>query len=245
MQPSGGCLEGSYRSGVLQRMSYHFQSIPHRWSPLHNPCMATLPASNPRLLGRLFSILPDLLTAIACMVVWISPMTFGQDAVKTVVLMMLMEFLLVHGTGFFTGVAFMDNLSRMKRLGLMAGLLVFYAMFIAAFAFSFKAWWPVWVFAWLAISKGLWIFIAPRDRAAEMDRQMKAWAFSTAAYLAAVFVTVMLPIPELGITASIQPELGLSGGGEWIEHPHIAVAGMAFYYFAIAGFKWWCSGRPG
>lgn len=205
--------------------------------------MAALLALPTRIIGRVFGALPDLLTAIGCVIVWISPFTFGHDAVKTVVLMMLMEFLLVHGTGFFTGVAFIDDMSRIKRLGMMAGLLVFYAMFIAAFALSFKAWWPVWVFAWLAMSKALWIFIAPRDRAAEMDRQMKAWAFSTAAYLAAVFLTLMLPIPELGITASIQPQLGLSGGGEWIEHPHIAVAGMAFYYFVIAGFKWWCSGR--
>ena len=207
--------------------------------------MATLLASTPRLLGRVFSVLPDLLTALACMVVWISPMTFGPDAVKTVVLMMLMEFLMVHGTGFFTGIAFMDDAPPRKRLLGMLGLLCFYALFVGAFAFSFKAWWPVWVFAWLAISKALWIFVAPRDRAAEMDRQMKSWAFSTAAYLAAVFTTLMLPIPELGITASIQPELGLSGGGEWIDHPHIAVAGMALYYFAIAGFKWWSSGRPG
>lgn len=205
--------------------------------------MVTNPASRPRLLGRIFSTLPDLLTAAACMVVWISPMTLGQDAVKTVVLMMLMEFLVVHGTGFFTGIAFMDDMPRTKRLGMMSGLLAFYALFIAAFAMSFKAWWPVWVFAWLVIGKAMWIFIGPRDRAAEMDRQMKAWAFSTAAYLAAVFLTLMLPIPELGITASIQPELGLTGGGEWIDHPHIAVAGMAFYYFAIAGFRWWSSGR--
>lgn len=205
----------------------------------------TTPVSLPRLLGRVLGTLPDLLTAIACMVVWISPFTFGQDAVKTVVLMMLMEFLIVHGTGFFTGIAFMEQMSRFKRLGMMGGLLLFYALFIAAFAISFKAWWPVWVFAWLVASKALWIFIAPRDREAEMERQMKAWAFSTAAYLAAVFVTLMLPMPELGITASIRPELGLSGSGEWIDHPHIAVAAMAFYYFAIAAFKWWSGGRSG
>ena len=53
----------------------------------------------------------------------------------------------------------------------------------------------------------------------------------------------MLPVPELGITASIRPELGLSGSGEWIDHPHVAVAGMAFYYFALAAYKWWSSNR--
>ncbi|MEO6383445.1 MAG: hypothetical protein ABIO30_03175 [Thermomonas sp.] len=205
--------------------------------------MAASLASPPRTVGRILGMLPDLLTGIACVIVWVSPFTFGHDAVKTVVLMMLMEFLMVHGTGIFTGIAFMDDIPPRKRLLGMAGLLCFYAMFVAAFVVSFKAWWPVWVFAWLAVSKALWIFISPRDRDAEMDRQMKAWAFSTAAYLAAVFMGVMLPVPELGITSALQPQLGLSGGGEWIEHPHIAVAGMAFYYFVTAWFKWWSSGR--
>lgn len=205
--------------------------------------MAPSLASEPRLFGRVLGMLPDLLTATACMVVWISPLTLGQGAVKTVVLMMLMEFLIVHGTGFFTGIAFMEKTSARKRLQAMAGLTCFYALFVAAFAISFKAWWPVWVFTWLVVSKALWICINPRDRATEMDRQMKAWAFSTAAYLAAVFVTLMLPIPKFGITSSLRPQLGLSGSGEWIDHPHIAVAAMAFYYFAIAWFKWRTSRR--
>ncbi len=53
-------------------------------------------ASRPRLIDRVLGILPDLLTGIACLIVWVSPFTFGQNAVKTVALMMLMEFLMVH-----------------------------------------------------------------------------------------------------------------------------------------------------
>ncbi|MEO6227829.1 MAG: hypothetical protein ABIO61_08275 [Thermomonas sp.] len=200
-------------------------------------------ASQPRLLGRVLGAVPDLLTGIACVIVWISPFTFGQDAVKTVVLMTLMEFLIVHGTGFFTGIAFSDSIPPRKRLLGMAGMLCFYGVFVAAWAYTFKAWWPVWVFAWLVIGKAMWIFINPRDRAAEKDRQIKAWAFSTAAYLVAVFMGLMLPLPELGITSALQPQLGLSGSGEWVEHPHVAVASMAIYYFANARFKWWSSGR--
>lgn len=188
--------------------------------------------------GRLFGALPDLATGIACLVVWVAPFSFGQDAVKTVVLMMLMEFLLVHGAGFFTAVAFMDDLSRAKRLLAMSGLLLFYALFVAAFAWSFRAWWPVGVFLWLAIGKATWIFTSPRDRAAEMDRQTKVWAFSVAMYLAAVFGGLLLPLPRLGISEAILPQLGLPGSGEWIERPHVAVAGMAFYFFACAWFKW-------
>ncbi len=193
---------------------------------------------------RLLGALPDAITGGVCLIVWASPLALGQGAVKTVVLMMLMEFLLVHGTGFFTAIAFMDDVSRNKRMVMMIGLLAFYAMFVGAFAWMFHAWWPVWVFAWLVIAKGVWIFSAPIERGREMNRQMITWAFSVTAYLAAVFGGVFLPLPELGITANIVPVLGLpNGGGEWLERPHTAVAGMAFYYLAIAAFKFLRSGR--
>jgi len=138
----------------------------------------------------------------------------------------------------------MDDVSPVKRILGMLGLLAFYAMFIAVFAWMFHAWWPLWVFAWLVVGKAVWIFISPLDRGEEMNRQIGAWAFSVAAYLAAVFAGVFLPLPELGITADIVPALGLpSGGGEWLERPHTAVAGMAFYYLAVAAFKFWRGGK--
>ena len=197
-----------------------------------------MPGTMPRTLGRMLAVLPDLVTALACVVVWIAPFAFGANAVKTVVLMMLMEFLLVHGTGFFTVLAFMDNIGRSRRLLMMGGLLLFYAVFVGVFASLFDALWPVWVFLWLVVGKVVWVFATPRDRAAERDRQITAWAASVVAYLAAVFASVILPWPELGITADVVPRLGLSGSGEWIEHPQRAVAGMALYYALCAWWKW-------
>lgn len=201
-----------------------------------------MPAFLPPRLGRALAAVPDLITAVACVVVWVAPFAFGAGAVKTVVLMMLMEFLLVHGAGFFTAIAFMDDASRRKRLAMMAGLLLFYALFVAAFAWSFGAWWPVWVFAWLVVGKAVWIFAGPRDRERAVWQQMTAWAFSVAAYLGAVFAGLLLPLPRLGLTPDVVPALGLPGGGEWIERPHTAVAGMALYYFALAAFKYWRAG---
>lgn len=206
--------------------------------------MVAMSTTMPAVRGaRLIGALPDAITAAACFWVWLLPFALGPGAVKTVVLMMLMEFLLVHGTGFFTVIAFMDDLSRWKRLAAMGGLLAFYALFVGAFAWIFRAWWPVWVFAWLVVAKATWIFLAPLDRAAEMNRQIVAWAFSVAAYLGAVFAGLVLPLPQLGITTDIVPTLGLPGSGEWMERPHTAVAGMAFYYVAIAAFKWVRGGK--
>ena len=194
-------------------------------------------------IARLLGTLPDLLTAAACIVVWISPFAFGTDGVRTVVLMLLMEFLLVHGTGFFTAIAFADTVAKYKRLLLMAGLLCFYALFLLAICALFDATWPVWIFLWLVLSKVAWIFLSSRDRVQEAQRQLQAWAFSTAAYLGAVFGGLLLPLPRLGLTEAVVPQLGLPGSGEWIERPHTAVAGMAMYYFANAWFKWF-SDRP-
>ena len=72
---------------------------------------------------------------------------------------------------------------------------------------------------------------------------MQTWAFSVVIYLAAVFGGVLLPLPRLGITEAVLPQLDLPGSGEWIERPHIAVAGMAFYFLACALFKWARAGR--
>ena len=194
-------------------------------------------------IARLLGTLPDLLTAAACIVVWISPFAFGTDGVRTVVLMLLMEFLLVHGTGFFTAIAFADTVAKYKRLLLMAGLLCCYALFLMAICALFDATWPVWIFLWLVLSKVAWIFLSSRDRVQEARQQLQAWAFSTVAYLGSVFAGLLLPLPQLGLTDAVIPQLGMSGSGLWVDHPHTAVASLAMYYLASAWFKW-LAGRP-
>ena len=94
--------------------------------------MPVVPRLLPPMPGRALAVLPDFATAVACLVVWIRPFAFGANGVKTIVLMMLMEFLLVHGTGFFTQVAFADAAGKGGRLLMMAGLLLFYVVDAAA-----------------------------------------------------------------------------------------------------------------
>jgi hypothetical protein len=64
------------------------------------------------------------------------------------------------------------------------------------------------------------------------------WALQVVAYLAAVFATVLLPIPRLGITEAIQPQLGLTGSGLWVEHPQTVVVSGALYFGLLAWAKW-------
>ena len=186
---------------------------------------------------RLLAPAVDIVSGLACLVVWAAPLAFGADAVKTVIAMMVMEFVLVHGAGFFAVVPSMAGRRRWQRAAATLGLAAFYLLFVLAICLGFGQWWPLPVFAWLVGGKLLWIASDEAGDARETDRQVGTWAFSVVAYLAAVFGGVVLPLPPLGLTPEVVAGLRLPGGGEWIERPQTAVAGMAFYFFALAAFK--------
>lgn len=179
----------------------------------------------------------DIVSGLACLVVWIAPLAFGADAVKTVVAMMVMEFVLVHGAGFFAVIPSMADMKRWQRAAATLGLAAFYLLFVLAICLGFGQWWPLLVFAWLVGGKLLWIAGGKVADEREVHRQVGTWAFSVVVYMAAVFGGVMLPLPYLGLAPEVVAGLQLPGGGEWIERPHTAVAGMAFYFLALAAFK--------
>ncbi len=187
----------------------------------------------------------DVVSGLACLVVWIAPHAFGPDAVKTVVAMMVMEFVLVHGAGFFAAIPAMAGGRRWQRALATLGLAAFYLLFVLAICLGFGQWWPLAVFAWLVGGKLLWIRGAKLPDERETNRQIGTWAFSVVAYLVAVFGSVVLPLPPLGLTPEVVAGLRLPGGGEWIERPQTAVAGMAFYFFALAAFKAFLARRRG
>ena len=194
-----------------------------------------------RILDTLMLGLPDAVTALWCLWVWTHPFALGSETVKAVVLMLLMEFILINATGFFTAIPFMLNLSRSARSAMFLSLCAIYLVLIFAFTSQFQSLWPLFAFAWLALAKLAW---AIRNRRVSGDEQMwlmGGWAFSVVAYLGAVAAGVMLPVPHLGITADILPALHLPHGGVWLDTPHEAVASAAIYFAALALFKWLCA----
>jgi hypothetical protein len=194
-----------------------------------------------RILDAVLIGLPDAVTGSWCLWVWIHPLALGADTVKAVVLMMLMEFILLNATGFFTAIPFMIGLARSARIAMLLGLCAIYVLLIFAFALPFHAVWPFFAFGWLALGKLAWVM---RNRRVSGDEQLwliGAWAFSVVAYLGAVGAGVLLDLPRLGITADIVPSLHLPGGGEWVETPHKAVATAVLYFAASAVFKWMCA----
>lgn len=191
-----------------------------------------------RSLDTLLAGVPDAITSCWCLLVWIDPLRVGADTVKGVVLMMLMEFILLNATGFFTAIPFMVALGRRIRLAMLLGLCAVYLVLIAAFATPFHALWPYAAFGWLALAKVIWILRNRRVNGNDQMWLMGGWAYSVAAYLAAVGAGVTLRLPVLGIVPAIVPSLHMPGGGEWMDNPHKAVASGVFYFAALAMFKW-------
>jgi hypothetical protein len=181
---------------------------------------------------------PDLMTATAYLCLWIAPLQFGNGAVKTLMLMMLMEFLVVHSGGFIGLTVLSETASRRRKTLAIIGFGAFYLLFAGAFSLAFNSSWPILSFLWLLAAKFAQVWLAPLPRTDEAQRQTTLWGLSVAAYLAAVFAGVILPIPQLGITADIIPKLGLNGGGLWIDKPQTALASGALYFIALAWTKW-------
>ena len=191
-----------------------------------------------RPVGRLFAALPDALTCVAYVWTWLQPLRFDSDAVKTLMLVMLMEFLCVHSGGFLGVTVLSDGTSKLKKSLAILGLGSFYLMFAAAFSLAFHAWWPVWTFLWLLGSRFALVWLSPVPRESEASRQMAMWAMSVAAYLAAVFAGVLLPVPELGIRHELLSSFSLSGSGLWVEKPQTVIASGAIYFAVMAASKW-------
>ncbi len=187
---------------------------------------------------RLLSATPDALTAGFFLVVWVAPLAFGAGAVRTAMLIMIVEFILVHGAGFLGSTAYAENVSRANKVKALIGFTLFYMVFILGFSLIFKEWWPVLAFAWLLLAK---LGIALDAKAPPAEHRMRAqsgWALAVIAYLGGVFATIILPIPRLGISKDLQPLFEIPGSGEWVDKPHTVVAFGALYFGFLAWSKW-------
>lgn len=179
-------------------------------------------------------LLPDALTCAFFLVVWSHPLAFGPLSVKTAMLTMLLEFFLVHATGFFAAFANDRDGSKWKRIGALLGLSTFYVAMIGAFAHSFGQWWPLAAFGWLLAGKIAWVLTNPPGDDDAMFRQMATWAGSVVLFLGGVVATSVMDVPRWGMTEALQPGFGLDMASEglWESQPHRVVAFGALYFGA-------------
>ncbi len=167
------------------------------------------------------------------MVTWVDPFVLGGNAVQYFMLTMLLEFIIVHSSAFMGNVV----LSREKASRRVQGLFwlgLFYTLFVGGFALGFGTWWPVYAFWGLTFNRMLSILVGDAPEGRERQYVRAGWALSVMYYLGGVFATVVLPVPELGITSAVRSALDLPGDGLWVDEPHRVLA-FGVVYFGLTG----------
>lgn len=183
---------------------------------------------------HVISALPDFVMGLVFLVTWIEPFALGDTLPQYLMLVMLLEFVIIHSAGFM-GVAMFSGAAPGRRVLFTIGLGLFYSLFVLGFCLAFGEWWPLWTF-WLLILNRLMSGIAGGSENTEKKKLVFGiWGASVVCYLFGIFATTLMPLPEFGITPSVITSLHLSGGGVWIEEPYRVLA-FGWVYFTSVGF---------
>jgi hypothetical protein len=183
---------------------------------------------------------PDLGMAAFCLLLWIRPEIPGPGMIRTVTLVMLLEFIVIHSAAFMGSVALggpsTTKLLKYGRVKAVIGLGLFYTLFVAGFALAFGTWWPIVAFWVLTFNRLLGSILAHEEPTDIQKKGMLAgWAIGAVAYLMGAMVTTIGPVPRFGITDAVVSAAELPGEGIWIDEPYRAVA-LAVIYFGVIGW---------
>ncbi|MES9991914.1 MAG: hypothetical protein ABW098_08170 [Candidatus Thiodiazotropha sp.] len=190
--------------------------------------------TRPSWIRRLSEVVPDLVTAGLCLAVWIVPERFDTGFITTMMLVMVIEFLVIHATIIVPILAlFMPERLGGIYTGLIAGSL-FYLAFAAGGSLAIDSWWPTVAFGWLLASRYLLPLLGIGG---DEDENIRLWIFSTFMWLLLLFATLLLPIPDLEFHTSIAAGLGGSASGIWVDEPHRMLAFALLYFTSLALFK--------
>ena len=184
-------------------------------------------------IAHLFSALPSFILSGVFLITWIAPDALGEKTISYLMLVMLLEFINVHAAGFM-GNAIISDSSRGKKAKTIIGLGMFYTLFVCAFAFTFKQWWPVWAFWGLVLNRLLGVLLGKAPTGQEKNMIQTSWGIGVFCYVMLVFATVILPVPAFGVNSEAIAQQGFTARGLWIDEPYRMMA-FGFLYFAVIG----------
>jgi hypothetical protein len=168
----------------------------------------------------------SLIIAGIYLLTWARPSVMGNDSVEIMVLMLILEFILIHSAPFLALTLEAPG-SLTKRVLTTLGVSAIYAIVTFAVAASFHNWVPVVIFGSAVLNK-FFTFFFHRVKVEDPTAREKRWAFSGICYLGCVFISVFVPVPKLGAYS-------LHGNGIWMSSPEQALAAAAVY-FSLLGF---------
>jgi hypothetical protein len=180
------------------------------------------------------SSLPNIALAATFLITWIAPFTFGEKMISDLVIIMIMEFIIIHSS-VFMGIIMISTLPKQKKALFLTGIGLFYSLFVAGFSFGFGVWWPFIAFWTLMANKLSAIFLGTVPSEEQKALIGTSWVLGVVCYLGGVMVTAVIPLPALGITAEVIAAQEFEGSGSWIDEPQTALA-FGFLYFSAVAF---------
>lgn len=176
----------------------------------------------------------DLLTAAICIAAWWAPHTLPEDLLRATALMMLIEFLSIHGLIMVPLLTVLMP-GRWPRVSLALVVLLYFGVAAGA-SVAVDTWWPTLFFAWLLLSR----YVLPHWNIGGGDDHLglgQLWLISTLLWIVLCFASVLLPVPSLGWDAATIATLGLPGKGIWIDQPQRLLAFASIYFLLLAAYK--------
>ena len=192
-------------------------------------------------LVALFSIIPGLMLIWVLLQTWLDPLTTQNGAwLRGALALMLLEFVSLH-SGAFLGALAAGVRSILVRWAMYLALAVVYALFVYGVALSLNDFTILKLYGLLLVGRFFTIVTAgPQDRYRLSQRAF----IGIGAFVAAIVLTTILPVPEFGITHQVvntlMPDRGTS---VWESRPQAVIA-AAILYFSImvvmeVKLTWW------
>ncbi len=179
--------------------------------------------------GLAVSVLFDAGVAGVFLMTWLNPATGAAAPVALLLLVMMVEFLLIHGTVFLETTWLSDETVK-RRLRTMGFITILYMAMAAGFAAGFSSWFPIIAVAVLVANRVLAVMFEPQPGPVARRASERRWLRDVVLYLTAAFMTVLIPFPRLGLTDGVVASLDLPGSGLWIDKPHRVMAAGVFYF---------------
>ena len=177
------------------------------------------------------SAVPDFGLSALFLITWIAPESTAAGVPRDLILLVLMEFIIIHSSAFMGLAAYPDAGSRSQRVKSVLGLGVFYSLFVIAFSVMFHSVWPLVSFWGLMLNRLLGVLLGQAQKGREADLLRISWAANMACYLFAVLITTLVTIPRLGFNSSaLRERMHLPGTGLWIDEPWRVMAVGVLYY---------------
>jgi len=155
--------------------------------------------------------------------------------VKWLLLVMLMEFIIIHSSAFMGSVAF-ASADRSRRSVSILGFAAFYTLFAGAMSLAFRSWWPIASFWGQTVNRLLGVIVGQVPDAEQKAFVMRGWVAAILFYLGGCMATIMLPVPRLGITSTVVAAQHIPGSGLWVDHPEKVIA-FGVLYFALTAWS--------